>query len=154
MKILSTKKYNYLIEQNQNLIMNNYKFKKEFEEYNDIIQKLTNELDKSHKENERNIAHIKAIQDEFSNFKEYAMRYEADIEKKLTSLKKAKGGYKKEINKQKKRVEELELKLKESMTDKYLVKKISPGRTAKTNFTKIKNSSKNSNIMRKLHKED
>lgn len=62
----------------------------------------------------------------------------------------AKGGYVKEINKLKKQVEELEFKLKESMTDKYLVKKIKPGRTPKGPQMKLKDCSRVSNISRKV----
>lgn len=45
---------------------------------------------------------------------------------------------------------ELEEKYKESMTDKYLVKKLKPGRTPKTASMKLKDCSRVSNITRKV----
>lgn len=44
----------------------------------------------------------------------------------------------------------LEEKYKESMTDKYLVKKLKPGRTPKTTSMKLKDCSRVSNITRKV----
>ena len=45
---------------------------------------------------------------------------------------------------------ELEEKYKESMTDKYIVKKLKPGRTPKTTSMKLKDCSRVSNITRKV----
>lgn len=45
---------------------------------------------------------------------------------------------------------ELEEKYKESMTDKYLVKKLKPGKTPKTTSMKLKDCSRVSNITRKV----
>lgn len=72
------------------------------------------------------------------------------LKKEKHKLQGAKGGYVKEINKLKKQVEELDFKLKESMTDKYLVKKIKPGRTPKGPQMKLKDCSRISNISRKV----
>ena len=49
-----------------------------------------------------------------------------------------------------KQYKELEEKYKESMTDKYLVKKLKPGRTPKTKSMKLKDCSRVSNITRKV----
>lgn len=82
------------------------------------------------------------------------------LSKELTNSKKAKGGYNKQINRLQdkvnqlqKELEETNQKLKESMTDKYLVKKIPSGKRPKTIFTKINNSSVQSNIVKNMYKE-
>ena len=63
----------------------------------------------------------------------------------------AKGGYTKEINKLKNQIEELDFKLKESMTDKYLVKKLPSGRKPKSQTMKLTSHTVVSNITRKMH---
>lgn len=67
------------------------------------------------------------------------------------------GGLTTELNKKKKKVEELEnnvkdleVKLEESMSDKYLVRKLPAGRRPKTQTMKIKNCTVPSNIARKM----
>ena len=76
-----------------------------------------------------------------------------DMKKEIKQLKGGKGGFTREINKLKKEKEELEKKLAESMTDKYLVKKIRPGKRPNTLKTKVRNTSGQSNIVKNLHKE-
>lgn len=66
----------------------------------------------------------------------------------------SKGAYIKCINKLKVQVKELEDKLAESMSDKYLVKKIPSGRTPKSQTMRTKSSAKQSSIVKNLHKED
>ena len=81
------------------------------------------------------------------------LNYKTDIEELERQNKKllgAKGGYTKEINKLKKQVEELDFKLKESMTGKYVLKKIPSGRKPKSQTMKIKDCSRISNISRKV----
>ena len=68
--------------------------------------------------------------------------------KKLAS---AKGGFTKQVNKLTAKVEDLEKKLAESMTDKYRVKKIGSGRPPKGQKIKIKDCTKISNIARKAY---
>lgn len=75
-----------------------------------------------------------------------------DMKKEIKQLKGGKGGFTREINKLKKEKEELEKKLAESMTDKYLVRKIKSGKTANTLKTKVRSSSIQSNIVKNLHK--
>lgn len=83
-----------------------------------------------------------------------------DYKKQIKSLKNAKGGYASKSSKLKKEKEELEKqiaelneKLAESMTDKYLVRKIKSGKTANTLKTKVRSSSVQSNIVKNLYKE-
>lgn len=76
------------------------------------------------------------------------------LEEEKKKLLGAKGGYVKEINKLKKQVEELEEKLKESMTDKYLVKKLPAGRRPKGPAMKITSHAVVSKITRKMHDND
>lgn len=66
----------------------------------------------------------------------------------------AKGGYTKEINKLKKQVEELTFKLEESMTDKYLVKRIPSGRRPKGPAMKLTSHAVVSSITRKMFNND
>lgn len=65
----------------------------------------------------------------------------------------SKGGYIKQINKLKEEKKELEEKLVESMSDKYLVKKIPSGRKPKSQSIRVKSSAKQSTIVKNLHKE-
>ena len=67
------------------------------------------------------------------------------------------GGLTTSLNKEKKeneelqnKVKDLEVKLEESMSDKYLVKKIPAGRRPKTQTMKIKSCTVQSNIARKM----
>ena len=69
-------------------------------------------------------------------------------------LKFANGGYKSTITKLKNEVDELNKKLAESMTDKYLLKKIPSGRLPKGEPMKIKGSAKTSAIAKSLKVED
>ena len=100
-------------------------YKVSCEEYNKLLDEAENEKFQ--------------LKDEISQLKEE--------NKKLLG---AKGGYTKEINKLKKQVEELDFKLKESMTDKYRVKKIPSGRKPKSQPMKLKDCSRVSSISRKV----
>lgn len=80
-----------------------------------------------------------------------------DLQEEKRKLVSAKGGLKAKIkrlenklDKLNKQYNELEEKYKESMTDKYLVKKLKPGRTPKTTSMKLKDCSRVSNITRKV----
>lgn len=104
-----------------------------------IIFDLSNAVDNCHtiiyndsKETEKLKSAIKKLQEE----------------KKVLSG--AKGGYVKEINKLKKQVEELKIKLEESMSGKYVLKKIPSGRRPKSQPMKLKDCSRISNISRKV----
>lgn len=110
---------------------------KEQREY--IIEKL----------NEEESAHVKCLRTiEDMHFKMQ------DLKKEIKQLKGARGGFTKEINKLKNKIEELEKKLAESMTDKYLVRKIRPGKKPNTLKMAVKSSSSvQSNIVKNLYKE-
>ena len=80
-----------------------------------------------------------------------------DLQESKRKLASAKGGLnarikrlEKQLNDLNLKYNELEEKYKESMTDKYLVKKLKPGRTPKTASMKLKDCSRVSNITRKV----
>lgn len=77
-----------------------------------------------------------------------------DLNVEIKILKFAKGGYKSTITKLKNEVDELTKKLEESMSDKYLVKKIPSGRLPKGEPMKIRGSAKTSAIAKSLKVED
>lgn len=126
MKILKNKTYQGMVDEINDLLNENNKLNDEKEIY---LKDLCEYEDKIHK--------LNLIVEE--------------LKEEKNKLICAKGGYTKEINKLKKQVEELDFKLKESMTDKYLVKKIPSGRRPKGQTMKIKDWSKISNITRKVY---
>lgn len=69
----------------------------------------------------------------------------------VRKLRGSKGGYTAKINKQAKEIEELKKKLEESMTDKYLVRKLKPQKAPKTQITHIKSNAKTSRIIKKMY---
>lgn len=69
----------------------------------------------------------------------------------IKSLKGAKGGFTKQINKLTRELEETKKKLEESMTDKYLVKKIPMGKLPKTQTMKLKSHAKQDKIIQKVY---
>lgn len=98
------------------------------------------------------------MQKDLYRYEEKTHRLKADyqhnievLEEERKSLLGAKGGYVKENNKLKKQIEELEEKLKESMTDKYRVKKIPTGRRPKGPAMKLTSHAVVSKITRKMH---
>lgn len=153
MKILKDKTYqgmvdayNRLLEENEKLktrdALNN-KFIEEFKQLSDNYKAIC-------KEQETKIGEFKT---KIASCKNKNMQLENEnrqLKEENKQLLGAKGGYTKEINKLKNQVEELDFKLKESMTDKYLVRKIPSGRKPKSQPMKIKDWSKISNISRKV----
>ena len=102
-------------------------------------------IDKLKQEERANQTCLKTIED-----MHYKMQ---DLKKKIKQLKGARGGFTKEINKLKNQKEELEKKLAESMTNKYLVRKIKPGKKPNTLKMAVKNSSSvQSNIVKNMHR--
>lgn len=75
-----------------------------------------------------------------------------ELKQTIKQLRGAKGGLTKQVNKLTKELEETKKQLEESMTDKYLVKKLPSGRKPKGQTAKIKSNSKESNTI-KLVKE-
>lgn len=149
MKILTNKKYNELIESL------------------DIYKRIINAEDITIENNNKTILKLEGKKNELidkiielTNDKNFYKRKCESINEELINTKKAKGGYKKQINQLQdkvnqlqKELEETNQKLEESMTDKYLVKKIPSGKRPKTIFTKINNSSVQSNIVKNMYKE-
>ena len=76
-----------------------------------------------------------------------------ELEAKVKQLNCTKGGFVRAINKLSKEKQELQEQLKESMTDKYIVRKVPEGKTPKGQTIRIKGSSTNSKIIKKI-KED
>lgn len=141
MKILTNKKYDEL-KGYKNLYSN---LEKDFKDYkinttNDIfrldhnIKIYEKKLEESQKEN-KNISNLCI-----------------ELKDKVQRLLCAKGGTTKEINKLKKENKELKEKLAESMTDKYLIRKLPADKTKSTLKMKSKNTSKQSNIIKNIHK--
>lgn len=69
------------------------------------------------------------------------------------SLKAAKGGYVVQMNKLKKDLEETQKKLEESMTDKYLVKRVPMGKLPKSQVMKMKSHAKQDKIIQKIYEK-
>lgn len=76
------------------------------------------------------------------------------LKSKIRKIQGAKGGLTAENNKLNKLVDDLTKKLEESMSDKYRVKKIPSGRKPKGNTIRIKSSSRQSQIIKNIYKED
>ena len=125
MKILSNKTYQGMVDGEIRLKNTIYDLRKDIDEYRKYLI-----------EDEDTIQKLKVMIEELK-----------EENKKLLG---AKGGYTKEINKLKKQVEGLDFKLKESMTGKYVLKKIPSGRKPKSQTMKIKDCSRISNISRKV----
>ena len=113
--------------------------KKQWIELNEVIEELQNTV------SEKNCSYIKL-----------KIKLE-DLEESKRKLASAKGGLNNKIKRLEKQLNdlnlkynELEEKYKESMTDKYLVKKLKPGRIPKTTSMKLKDCSRVSNITRKV----
>lgn len=126
MKILSNKKYRELM---------NYMTK-----LNDKNTNLEQELDKSN--------WSCAV---FKSKIELLKANNTALENEIKSLKSAKGGYVKQINKLKTELEETQKKLEESMTDKYLVKKVPMGKLPKGQVMKMKSHAKQDKIIKKVY---
>lgn len=75
------------------------------------------------------------------------------LNNEIKSLKGAKGGYTKQINKLKAALEETQKKLEESMTDKYLVKKIPMGKLPKGQVMQMKSHAKQDKIIKKVYEK-
>lgn len=149
MKILSNKTYQGMVDNYNRLLEENKKLK--YEQFG--WAKMNDNLEKRLEQQETKIGELKT---KIASSKNKNMQLEDEIMQLKEENKKllgAKGGYTKEINKLKQQVEELDFKLKESMTDKYLVKKIPSGRRPKSQTMKIKDCSKISNISRKVFSE-
>lgn len=153
MKILKNKTYQGMVDAYNRLLKENETLKTRDEINNKFIEEYKI-LSENYKANceiyETKIGEFKT---KIASCKNKNMQLENEnrqLKEENKQLLGAKGGYTKEINKLKNQVEELDFKLKESMTDKYLVKKIPSGRKPKSQTMKIKDWSKISNISRKV----
>lgn len=150
MKILKNKTYQGLIDKVEKLTEENKSLKATIKGINETSENRHNELIKK---NEK----IGELEVKIASSKNKNMQLE-DENRQLKEEKKkllgAKGGYIKEIHKLKKQVEELDFKLKESMTDKYLVRKIPSGRRPKGQPMKLTSHTVVSNITRKMFNND
>ena len=147
MKILTNKKYGELVGEIKALGM----------DLNDEKRKNG----KLRSEMEQMVHNFKACENRIQSLKAEYKGHVGQMREKIKTLEDekhsllgAKGGYVKEINKLKKKIEELEEKLKESMTDKYLVKKLPAGRRPKGQPMKITSHAVVSKITRKMHDND
>lgn len=84
---------------------------------------------------------------------EYEKEIKSNYDKYIKMHNSSKGGYISKIHKLEDKIKELEEQLKESMTDKYLVKKIPSGRPPKQEKMKVKNCTKTSMISKKMHRD-
>ncbi len=135
MKIFYKKDYFRVLEE---LNKTNGELEEEKEAKEFFIDKLQQE-EKSHQ------ACLNTIESLYYKMKE--------LKDELRKSKNGRGGYTKEINKLKKEKAELEQKLADSMTDKYLVKKLKPGKKPNTLTMSVRGSSVQSNIVKNLYKE-
>ena len=153
MKILKNKTYQGLIDKVEKLIEENEKLNTRDALNNKFIEEYKQLSDNYKEICETQETKIGEFKTKIASCKNKNMQLENEnrqLKEENKQLLGAKGGYTKEINKLKKQVEELDFKLKESMTDKYLVRKIPSGRKPKSQPMKIKDWSKISNISRKV----
>lgn len=149
MKILSNKTYQGMVDAYNGLLEENKKLKEEYDKYCNWL-KIENNNEKRIIQQEIKIGEFKT---KIASCKNKNMQLEDEnrqLKEENKKLLGAKGGYTKEINKLKKQVEELDFKLKESMTGKYVLKKIPSGRRPKSQTMKLKDCSRISHISRKV----
>ena len=124
--------YNELSDKYDN---NDYRYFEEYCKYKDKAEKLT----KKNKEYEITTADLE--------------NKVMELETKVKQLNCTKGGYVRAINKLTKEVQQLQEQLEESMTDKYIIRKVPEGKTPKGQVIRVKGSSVPSKIIKKI-KED
>lgn len=131
--------YNGLLEENKKL---------KYEQFGWV--KMNDNLEKRLEQQETKIGEFKT---KIASFKNKNMQLE-DENRQLKELNETLTnecwGLEMTITQLKKQVEELDFKLKESMTDKYVLKKIPSGRKPKSQTMKLKDCSRVSNISRKV----
>lgn len=111
-------------------IFQNYQSKKKLKQSN---EELKNKLKNTKKELSTSYDRIQKLTAEVENSMVSIKSFEQEIER-LTNI-----------------IDDLDYKLKESMTDKYLVKKIPSGRPPHTAKMKVKSCTKTSSICKKMH---
>ena len=145
--------YNGLLEENKKLKDEQLDWLKIKNELEEKYQKINDNLENRLKQQETKLGELKT---KIASSKNKNMQLE-DENRQLKELNETLTnecwGLEMTITQLKKQVEELDFKLKESMTDKYLVRKIPSGRKPKSQPMKIKDWSKISNISRKVFGE-
>lgn len=154
MKLLSNKTYQGIVDAYNGLLEENKKLKVEnrnlkHEQFGWV--KITDNFEKRLKQQETKIGELNTKIASSKNKNVQLEDENRQLKEENKKLLGAKGGYIKEINKLKKQIEELDFKLKESMTDKYLIKKLPSGRKPKTQTMKLTSHTVVSNITRKMH---
>lgn len=149
MKILSNKTYRVMADAYNGLLEENKKLKEEYDKYCNWL-KIKNNNEKRIIQQETKIGELKTkitscknknmqLENENRQLKEENKELQEETIK-LTEL----------WSKSQEEKRQLEEKLKESMTDKYLVRKIPSGRRPKSQTMKLKDCSRISNISRKV----
>ena len=147
MKLLSNKTYQGMVDAYNGLLEENKKLK--YEQFGWV--KMNDNLEKRLEQQETKIGEFKTKIASCKN-KNMQLEDENRQSKELNeTLTNECWGLEMTITKLKKQVEELDFKLKESMTDKYLVKKIPSGRKPKRQTMKLTSHTVVSNITRKMH---
>lgn len=149
MKILSNKKYKEMSETINNLKENYSVLTEKAFEMDYEIKRLENEnciLNKKKKK------HEEKIEDNEIKIADYVAKIN-ELKTEIKSLKSAKGGYARQVSKIKAELEETQKKLEESMTDKYLVKKVPMGKLPKGQVMKMKSHAKQDKIIQKIYEK-
>lgn len=140
MKIISNKKWEELNKKYLNAVADYELEKSNVEEFKKQIEDM-----------------MGALQERQSKITDLEMKlglYQANLkadENVIKELNSAKGGFTKRINQLTRELEETKKKLEESMTDKYLVKKIPMGRLPKGQVMKMKSHAKQDKIIKKVY---
>lgn len=121
----------------------NGKIMEELKSQQKLVTKKANKINEQAKE-------LESAREVISRLSEDILRYKNTIRKISCS----KGGLTTENNKLKKLVEELTKKLEESMTDKYILKKVPAGKRPKGEPIRIKSHAVQSRIVKQMHRED
>ena len=120
--------------------------KKQWIELNEVIEELQNTVSEKNCSNRKLKIKLKNLEESKRKLASAKGGLSAKIKRLENEIK-----HLKELQvEMDKKYLELEEKYKESMTDKYLVKKLKPGRTPKTKSMKLKDCSRVSNITRKV----
>ena len=137
-------------EEKKNLMFINEEHKKvngkimeELKHQQKLVTKKANKIDEQAKE-------LESAKEVISRLSEDILQYKNSIRK----LNSSKGGLTTKNNKLKKLVEELTKKLEESMTDKYIIKKVPAGKRPKGEPIRIKSHAVQSRIVKQMHRED
>ena len=136
---------------------------KTWEELNNIISKFNNEIVDLKEQLENKQSEIDnmlgALQEKQSKITDLEMKlglYQANLkadENVIKELNSAKGGFTKRINQLTRELEETKKKLAESMTDKYLRKRVPMGRLPKGQVMKMKSHAKQDKIIQKVYED-